>query len=84
MLFRPELYNTRMKFQVANGEVSASIGVAHITICMYRYKFNLPIYVCDMGDIDCIFELDAGTEAGFITCQRTGRLWFNANQPSGF
>ncbi len=33
-----------------------------------------------MGDIDCIFGLDAGTEAGFITCQRMGRLWFNANQ----
>ncbi len=56
------------------------MGVAHITICMYGYTFNLPIFVCDMGDIDCIFVLDAGTVAGFITCQRTGRLWFNANQ----
>ncbi len=68
VLFRPELYNTRMKFQVANGEVLASMGVAHITICIYGYTFNLPIYICDMGDIDCIFGLDAGTEAGFITC----------------
>ncbi len=33
-----------------------------------------------MGDIDCIFGLDAGRVAGFITCHRMGRLWFNANQ----
>ncbi len=33
-----------------------------------------------MGDIDCIFGLEAGKVACFITCQRTGRLWFNANQ----
>ncbi len=56
------------------------MGVAHVTICMYGYTFNLPIFVCDMGFIDCIFRLDAGTVAGFIICQRTGRLWFNANQ----
>ncbi len=47
---------------------------------MYGYTFNLPIFVCDMGDIDCIFELDARSVAGFITCARTGILWFNANQ----
>ncbi len=79
-LFRPKLYKTRMKFQVTNGEVLASMDVAHVTICMYGYTFNLTIYVCDMGDLDCIFELDTGTVAGFITCHRTGRLWFNANQ----
>ncbi len=78
-LFRPQLYNTNMRFQVANGEVLPSMGVAHVTICMYGYTFNLPIFVCDMGDIDCIFGLDAGTVAGFITCHRTGRLWFNTN-----
>ncbi len=33
-----------------------------------------------MGDIDYIFGLEAGTVAGFITCHRTGRHWFNANQ----
>ncbi len=71
VLFQPELFNTRMKFQVANSEVLASMGVAHITICMYGYTFNLPIYVCDMADLDCIFGLVARTEAGFITCQRT-------------
>ncbi len=43
------------------------MGVAHLTICMYGYTFNLPIFVCDMGDIDCIFWLDAGIVAGFIT-----------------
>ncbi len=79
-LFRPQLHNTRMRFQVANGEVLTSMGVAHVTICMYGYTFNLPVFVCDMGDIDCIFGLDAGTVAGFKTCQRMSRLWFNANQ----
>ncbi len=62
-----QLYNTRMRFQVANGEVLSSTGVAHVTIQMYGYKFNLPIFVCDLGEIDCIFGLDAGKEAGFIT-----------------
>ncbi len=79
-LFRPQLYNTNIRFQVANRDVLPSMGVAHVTICMYGYTFNLFIFVCDMGDIDYIFGLDAGTVAGFITCHRTGRLWFNANQ----
>ncbi len=79
-LFRSKLYNTKMRFQVANREVIASMGVAHVTISMYGYTFNLPIFVCDMGDIDCIFGMDAGSVAGFITCARTGRLWFNTNQ----
>ncbi len=39
-LFRPQLHNTRMRFQVANGEVLPSIVVAHVTICMYGYTFN--------------------------------------------
>ncbi len=69
-----------MRFQVANGEVIASMGVAHVTISKYGYTFNLTIFICNMGDIDCIFGLDAGSVAGFITCARTGRLWFNANQ----
>ncbi len=47
---------------------------------MYGYTFNLPISVCDLGEIDCIFGKDAGTEAGFITCARIGRIWFNTNQ----
>ncbi len=51
-----------MRFQVANGEVLPSMGVAHVTICMYGYTFNLPIFVCDIGEIDCIFGLDARTE----------------------
>ncbi len=67
-LFRPKLCNTGMKFQVANGEVLNAIGVAHVSIQMYRYTFKLPIFVCDLGDIDCIFRLDAGNEAGFIAC----------------
>ncbi len=54
-LFRPQLYNTRMRFQVANAEVISFIGVAHVTIQMYGYMFNLPIFVCDLGEIDCIF-----------------------------
>ncbi len=70
-MFRPQLYNTRMKFQVGNGEVLSSMGVAHVSIQMHGYTFKLPIFVCDLGDIDCIFGLDAGKEAGFISCTRT-------------
>ncbi len=79
-LFQPKLCNTRMKFHVANGEVLNAIGVAHVSIQMYVYTFKLPIFICDLEDIDCIFGLDAGKEAGFITCARTGRIWFNANE----
>ncbi len=67
-LFRPKLCNTRMTFQVANGEVLNAIGIAYVSIKMYGYTFKLPIFVCDLGDIDCIFGLDAEKEAGFITC----------------
>ncbi len=49
-----------MKFQVANGEVLNYIGMAHVSIQMYEYTFKLPIFICDLGDIDCIFGLDAG------------------------
>ncbi len=73
-VFRPQLCKTKMKFQVANGEVFTSIRVAHISIQMYRYMFKLPIFVCDLGDIDCIFGLGAGKVDGFITCARTGRI----------
>ncbi len=79
-LFQPKLCNTRTKFQVANGEVLNAIGVAHESIQMYGYTFKLPIFVCDLEDIDCIFGLDAEKQAGFITCARTGRIWFNANE----
>ncbi len=67
-MFRSQLCNTRMKFQVANGEVLSSMGVAHVSIQMYGYTFKLTILVCNLGDIDCIFGLDAGKEACFITC----------------
>ncbi len=77
---RPQLYYTRMKFQVVNREVLSSMAIAHVTIQMYGYMFNLPIFICDMGEIDCIFGLDTGKEAGFITCARTCRIWFNANE----
>ncbi len=79
-LFRPKLCNTRMKFQVTNREVLNAIGVAHASIQLYWYTFKLTIFVCDLGDIDYIFGLDAGKEAGFITCARTGKIWFNANE----
>ncbi len=79
-LFRPKLCNTRIKFQVANGEVLNAIVVTHVSIQLYGYTFKLPIFVCDLGDIDCIFGLDAGMEAGFITYARRGRIWFNANK----
>ncbi len=79
-LFRPKLCNTRMKFQVANGEVLNAIGVAHVSIQMYEDTFKLPIFVCDLEDIDCIFGLDAGKEASFITCAQTGRILLNANE----
>ncbi len=57
-----------MKFEVANAEVLSFMGVAHVTIQMYGYTFKLPFFICDLGEIDCIFGLDAGKEAGFITC----------------
>ncbi len=79
-VFRPQLNNMKMRFQVTSGEVISSMGVAHVTIQMYGYTFNLPIFVCDLGEIDCIFGLDTGKEASFITCAWTGRIWFNANQ----
>ncbi len=69
-----------MKFQVANREVLTSIGVAHVSIHMYGYTFKLPIFVYDLGDIDCIFGLDTGKVAGIITFARTDRIWFNANE----
>ncbi len=79
-MFRPQLYNTKIKFQVANGKVLSSMGVAHVTIKMYGYTFKLPIFVYDLGEIDCIFGLDAGKEAGFIICAPTGRIWISANE----
>ncbi len=39
--FRQQLYNTRIRFQVANGEILSSTGVAHVPIQMYGYMFNL-------------------------------------------
>ncbi len=66
--FQSQLHNTRMKFQVANGEVISSTGVDHVTIQMYGYTFKLPIFVCVLGEIHCIFGLDAGKEAGFNIC----------------
>ncbi len=56
------------------------MGVTHVTIQMYGYTFNLLIFICDLGEIDCIFGLDAGKEADFVTYARTGWIWFNANQ----
>ncbi len=57
-LFRPKLYNMRMRFQVANGEALSSIVLAHVTIRMYGYTFNLSIFVCKLEEFDCIFGLD--------------------------
>ncbi len=57
-----------------------AIVVTHISIQLYGYTFELPIFVCDLGDIDCIVGLDTGKEASFIRCTRTGRIWFNANE----
>ncbi len=37
-------------------------------------------FFCDLGEINCIFGLDAGKEAGFITYAQRGRIWFNANE----
>ncbi len=79
-LYRPKLCNTTMTFQVANGEISNAKGVVHVSIQRYGNTFKLPIFVCDLGDIDCIFGLYAGKQAGFITCAQTGRIWFNANE----
>ncbi len=78
-LFQSNLCNTRMKFQVAKEEILSAMGVANISMQMYGYTF-LPIFVCDLGDIDCIFGVDAGKVGSFITCAQTGRIWFNANE----
>ncbi len=51
-LFRPNLCNTRMKFQVVNREVLNAMGIAHVSIQMYGYTFKLPIFVCDLRDIN--------------------------------
>ena len=69
-----------MKFQVANGEVISATGIAHVSIRMYGFRFNLPIFICDLGDLDCIFGMDAARTAGFIICARTGKIWFNAEE----
>ncbi len=79
-LFRPKLSNTRMKFQVANGEIINAMSVTHISVQMCRYMFKLPIFACDLEDLDCIFGMDAGKITGFITCAHTGRIWFNAHE----
>ncbi len=63
-MFRPQLCNTRMKFQVANRKVLSSMGVAHVSIQMYGCTFKLHIFICGLRDIDYIFWLDAGKEAG--------------------
>ncbi len=76
-LFRPKLSNTRIKFQVANGEVINAMGVADVFVQMYGYMFKLPIFICDLGDLDCISGMDAGKTAGFVTSARTGIIWFN-------
>ncbi len=43
------------------------MGVAHVSIQMYGYTFKLFIFVCDLGNIDYIFGMVAGKDAGFIT-----------------
>ncbi len=55
------------------------MGVAHVSVQMYKYMFKLPIFICDLGDLDCIFGMDAGKTTSFITCSQTGIIWFNAN-----
>ncbi len=50
-LFRPKVYITRMKFQVANGEVLNAIGVVYVSIKMYGYNFKLPIDTIDIKTI---------------------------------
>ncbi len=50
-LFRPKVYITRMKFQVANGEVLNAIGVVYVSIQMYGYNFKLPIDTIDIKTI---------------------------------
>ncbi len=42
------------------------MGVAHISVHMYSYNFKLSIFVCDLGDLDCIFGMDDGNIAGFV------------------
>ncbi len=51
-------------------------------LLMYLYKCmgTLSNYLSSFVIWDCIFVLDAGKEAGFITCVRTVRIWFNANE----
>ncbi len=54
------------------------------SICIYVLVqlLKLSIFVCDLCDINCIFGMDGGKIAGFITCSQTGRTWFNVD-PTG-
>ncbi len=64
----------------------------HFFMSLYRYISSLmgslvthncmefAIMAAKNVAFDCIFGLDAGKEAGFITCARTGRIWFKTNQ----
>ncbi len=56
------------------------MGVAHVSVQMYGYIFKLPIFDCDLGDLDCIFGMEAGKIASFIRCAGTSRIWFNSNK----
>ncbi len=79
-IFRPQLCNTRMKFQVDNGELLFSTDVAHVSIQMYGYTHS---YLSSLATWEVLIAFlcwDAGKEAGFITCARTGRIWFNAKE----
>ncbi len=69
-----QLCKTRMTFQVANREVLTSK-------CMGTHSNYISSFVTwDLGDIYCIFGLDAEKIARFITFAWAGRNWFNENE----
>ena len=45
---RPRLGKMNVKFQVANGEVIAALGGAHMAIDLYGHKFRLPIFLFNL------------------------------------
>ncbi len=65
---------------MANGDSIRAPGIVHLSIEMRFIHFihvcMLLIFVCDLSsNIDCIFDLDAAREIGFILHFGTGVLW---------
>ncbi len=45
---------------------------------MYGYMFKLPFFICNLGDLNCIFGMNARKIGDFHTCSWRGKNWFHA------